>query len=344
MLSPAPVAEDEGNACTLPNGKQVNLRSTFPASGLYRIGSTRPLWDVNWYGEKGWLYLSPKGRWLVRVNRFGDGGYPRNESLDWGIRFYDSGKQINNHNVRDLVDYPSLMSQTSMDWHLIWVHESDDPELRDGFFWLKTSTRATFRFDIATGEIVEEHRFWRHVARISIATLITVCLVICFLVYRRCKRVSCQPVVRPAPQKATEESAEAPKRFTFRLRTLFVIVTVAAVFSRILSMDIMRAAVRWIPGIVIFTAAIVIAVLLTKRLSKSRQCGWRRAGLRSSVFLAWVMVYILSIGPFIAVTRYYQCQDDIRWAFFQTVYAPVYYSQYNLHFRKLLNLYGETWR
>ena len=73
MLSPVPVAKDAGNDCTLPNGERVKLRDRFPASGLYRVGSTVPIWTVQWYGDEYLTQLSPDGRFVVRVNEWGGG-------------------------------------------------------------------------------------------------------------------------------------------------------------------------------------------------------------------------------------------------------------------------------
>ena len=45
-------------------------------------------------------------------------------------------------------------------------------EPKGTLFHLTTSTHASYNFDITTGEILEEHRLWRQVARFGLVTLI----------------------------------------------------------------------------------------------------------------------------------------------------------------------------
>lgn len=155
MLSTGPIAQDSGNECELPSGEKVNLRNTFPANGLYRIGSTTPIWTVPWNDWHSMLHISPDGRYVAYINRFGDGGYypfvsRPGRKLTWAVKFYDQGTEFRSHDVTDLVDYPSLMRFTSSDWHLTWYDDSSLVTSANGelFVDVQTSTRDRFRFDL----------------------------------------------------------------------------------------------------------------------------------------------------------------------------------------------------
>ena len=173
MLSPVPIEEDAGNLGKLPTGEEVQLRETFPASGLYKIGETVPLWKVDWYGGQHVVRLSHEGRYLVRVNEFGGGYLGERPSSYWGLKFYDAGAEIKSYDVGQLVDHLSFMEFTSSDWHYLWIDDSVyHMEIEGDFYRLKTSCRETYRFNITTGEIVEEYRGWRIIKRTSLALLV----------------------------------------------------------------------------------------------------------------------------------------------------------------------------
>jgi hypothetical protein len=123
MLSTVPVVDDFGNSCTLPDGQKVRLRDEFPSGGLYKLGSTKPVWKADWYEERGQVALSADGGYAVRINRFGDGTYVSGGALSWGLKFYEQGVEIKTHDVTDLIDYPSLMEFTSADWHFLWFDD-----------------------------------------------------------------------------------------------------------------------------------------------------------------------------------------------------------------------------
>jgi len=75
MLSEASPDEDAGRVCTLPDGTHVDVRETFASSGLFKIGSTVPVYALDWYEEDYLVLSSPEGRNLVRVNRLGGGDF-----------------------------------------------------------------------------------------------------------------------------------------------------------------------------------------------------------------------------------------------------------------------------
>jgi hypothetical protein len=94
------------------------------------------------------------------------------------VRFYDAGVEIKNYDVVELVDFPSQMRFTTSDWHFDWL--GDRPcELVENHFILYTSTHDMFRFDIRTGAIVSQMRWWRWVLQISTTLLSVVILFGC---------------------------------------------------------------------------------------------------------------------------------------------------------------------
>ena len=185
MLSFMPIAKDTGNLCKLPNGKKVKLRDAFPSSGLYKLGSTTPIWTVDWYAESGYVIVSENGRYVVRINRFGGGGYGEGVRLRWGIRFYDAGVELRSYGVGELVDYPSLMAFSTYDWHQLWIDGSKcDSEIHNGFYHLCTSCREEYTFDVTTGNTAQEARYWRTICHRTIAALGVLGVVAGWSVYR----------------------------------------------------------------------------------------------------------------------------------------------------------------
>ena len=263
MFSPAAVMDDTGNEATLPGGQTVKLRDTFPTSGLYEIGLTEPVWEADWYGQHGLVVLSQDGRYAVSINLFGDGQYPTGPT-SWGIKFYDRGVEIKRHDVAELVDYPSLMEFTTTDWHFLWIDDSVPQPLDGRYFTLRTSTRATFRFDITTGEIVEEHRFWRRAARMGIVVLVVVGVLAAAAVGLRLGRSDLGTFARESvSNEEPPELSSAPKTRSYSLRSLFVLMTVVAVIC-------------WIPHIAMFAVSLVGAVRTTRW---SRRRRMRKASL-----------------------------------------------------------------
>jgi len=352
MLSPVPVVEDEGNVCTLPNGEQVKLRETFPSSGLYEVGSTVPVWTVGWYGEEGLVRLSEHGRYMVRINRFGGGGYGQGVRLRWGIRFYDGEMAIKGYDVGELVDYPSLMELETLDWHLLWFDPSAyHTEIEDRFYVLKTSTRERYRFDVTTGDIVEEHRFWRWVAGVGKAALAVLGALGAWLVYRRRKARR----ARAAGERLTGECCAEPireepirkaKKLSYSLRSLMIVVTAAAIFCSI---------GRTAPHVAVLLVGIALAVLFTVVLMRT---GHRIRGHSTTIFArprrallwlltlgSWLLLYALSFAPVLGLVRYLGWPYDVWMVIAQVVYAPVYWLLVNTPIRDwhLLQLYFEAW-
>lgn len=341
MISPTPQLDKE---CTLPGGQRVSLRDTFPSSGLYKTGSTEPLWKADWYGEKGLTRISADGRFAVRVNRFGGGGHGEGVKPRWGIKFYDRGVEIKSYDVVELVDYPSLMEFTNVDWHCLWIDWSVyDAKVESGFYTLRTSTHETYRFDVATGMIVEERRVWRHVARGSLFLLAVIGLVSSWLWYRRRKTVSSHVVNEiPAPEDV-DEPRTTVNRLAFRLRSLFIVTTAAAICFAF-------------PHVAVLLSALGVAVFCTLKLSiKRRLRFWglivhpasqsRRWWWWALNLFSWMLFYVLSFGPAWGATFYFDLPTDVRLALLQVVYAPVdwLFTHTSLRDAWLIDLYIRAW-
>lgn len=134
------------------------LFEKYPESGVYRIGSTKPLWTVDWYSFD--VRACSDGVHLVRFGPWADSG---DEGKTLAVAFYRSGKKIRSYAVRDLIsNYKELPGTISHYW---WMKSSgfDDAGKR-----LKIITysgydyqvgRSLF-FDIRTG--LPAHQIWQH--------------------------------------------------------------------------------------------------------------------------------------------------------------------------------------
>jgi hypothetical protein len=332
FLSPVPIDEDEGRIAALPDGQNVDLREAFRASGCYEIGSNTPLWTAPWDNTDGWI-VSDDCRYLVRWNVFGDGKYGRGGDLNWGLKFYDNGREIKNYDVAELVDYPSLMPETSSDWHYMWIGDSEDScTIEGGQFIVETSTHERYRFDLGTGAIVQERRVWRHVARAGIALFTTVVVGLAVFIIRRQKRTSLiQSTVDYLPQNSERSSNHSSKRiFSFSLRTLLLVTSAVAVLCLVVP--------RW-PHIVLLLSTVLIALLCTRAMWRFRRTcndgggsGHRRVGFVVRAFatgLSWCCCYVLSVAPVLTLVEWLQAPSDVRMAIILTVYRPlVWISKY----------------
>jgi hypothetical protein len=327
MLSRRPLADDDGNEYTLPDGLRVNLRREFPASGLYAIGSFTPIWTVDWIGEKGLLKFSEDGRYMIRINSFGGGGYGGEVNLNWGLKFYKNGKEFKTIDTGELVDYPKLMAYSLYGYHLLWIDESVfESGVDGGLFHLKTSCREEYIINIRTGQIVKESRFWRKIFHGFYVVMTFIGLLCVWFFYRRHKK-------RRAIQDQAAITQENPafpvaglKMFQYGLRSLIILMTtIAGLCSLGCTLGLCYA---------IFGSGIVFAILLTCLLRKRRRLlrgvpmtwamrcvslGWWMA-----TFASWFLVYALSSVPVCALIRYFRWPEDVHNLFIHYIYFPVY--------------------
>jgi hypothetical protein len=328
FLAPLPAAEDEGRMAVLPDGKIVDLRETFPASGCYPIGSTKPLWTAPWESIDRWT-VSDDCRYLVRWNEFGDGSYGRIDggTLSWGLKFYDRGKEIKTYDVAELVDYPSLMPFTSSDYHFDWIGYDYDDSLiiKNGLFLLQTSTHERYAFDVTTGEIIEQFRLWRLVTRTGVVLTLAAIGSVVFAVrgWRHARLVS-SPAANQQPVAVHSGAARPPRIASYSLRTQLIATTAIAILCVV--------GRKW-PHVDVLIISLSLAAALTFATIRS----WRRRlypagrlnsrvmkiGLSVVTLLAWLWCYLLSAAPVLATLDWLDAPQDVRMAFLLTVYRPL---------------------
>ena len=349
FLAPGPVADDEGRIGTLPDGRVVDLRTTYPASGYYSLESTQPIWTAPWDDSDGWT-VSDDGRFLVRWNIFGVGQYGRGGRLSWGLKFYDRGKEIRTYDVGELVDYPSLMPYTSSNWHLDWTGD-EVPRIQNGVFHFETSTHEAYDFDLATGTIVMERRPWRTATRVATATIAILSTGLIFaLLRRRRRRLAYRAEGRQneIPADGVCAAGWQPGRLlNHNLRTELMITTSVAALCYV--------AIRW-PHVAVFVVTLIAAAGLSYLTVRY----WRRSGRLpisqsrriagigarfAMAFTAAIVFYVLTVGPVFRLTQQLESSDDVRKAIFLTVYRPITWIPDEV-LRKipLLEWYFEEWQ
>ena len=347
FLSPAPLADDKGNEATLPDGRQVKLREEFPASGCYKIGSNVPLWTAPWDDRDGWV-VSKDCRYLIRCNVFGDGNYNYQNSgrLSWALKFYDMGREIKSYQTGDLLDYPSLMPYTSSDWHFLWYDEDDAENfsIRSGRLFVRTSTHDRFEFDIANGNIVAEHHLWRSLARGAVLGLIGIVATATVFLLRRRARAVIRPSdcgVNPATNDDPRQVITTGYGYSFSLRTLLIFVTVAAAMCGLWTL--------W-PHVAVFIGSIVVAIVLSRFAfrqlhPRGRSRGWRFVVLVPVVTVAWLWIYLLSVGPVLGLLHRLDAGDDVRSVVICTAYRPLVYLDKHIPLNRWhwLDSYVDAW-
>jgi hypothetical protein len=224
-----------------------------------------------------------------------------------------------------LVDYPSLMEFTSYDWHMLWIdHSVKNTEIQNGFYHLRTTCREEYTFDVRTGQIVEELRFWRKLHRRSVVILTAIGILGFGLLYRRHRtrrtaaanaRISSEPVL----------PIQVRKRFQYSLRSLMIFVTAAAVDCSIACSLGLHYAV--------FATGTALAVFLTCVLWRRRR--WitdrpttlkmkcRSILLWLLTVISWYLAFGLSLGPAAAWARHNDWPHDSTTVLIQVVYGPV---------------------
>jgi hypothetical protein len=329
FLVSKPTVEDGDEIDTLPNGQAVALRKTFPATGCYEIGSTAPLWTAPWEDYEIWI-VSDDCRYLVRCNRKGPGSYQklRGGEFSWGLKFYDRGKETKSYDFVQLVDYPSLMPDSwASDFRYDWIGgDQHDLAIRDGVFNFQTTTHERYSFDMATGEIVEQHRMWRTTARVAAVSFALLGILATGLVIPRMRRavVTDSNEHNLQPELPPSQVRRSAKFGSFSLRTLLLLTTAVALLCCLVP--------RW-PHIALLVSAVLIAVLLTRAAIRYRATsqqigsrGRRRAKFRIlavAAGLAWFGFYILTAAPVLSFVEWLDAPADVQMAVIMTVYRPL---------------------
>lgn len=125
----------------------------YPSSGLYNNdGSVRPIWTVEWYAFE--VYVSPDGRHLVEM-----GPWPtmKGQTRDLSVRalaFYEDGRPLKEYDIGDLVQTPDILPQSAS--HFQWKKQVIFDGVA-GRLAVRTLDGQTYKFDVATGVILEQH-------------------------------------------------------------------------------------------------------------------------------------------------------------------------------------------
>jgi hypothetical protein len=331
MLVPTEETQNENSVnVVLPNGDSVVLKDRYSRSGLYDATSNELLWTIDWF--VGPCFLSEDGESLVQCNRNGDGDYGRGGSLDWGVRFFHSGKLIKEYGVADLVDYPSLMPYHQGKAY-VWIDPDrhDNPRIQDGFLLLYTSTHEAYEFDIATGQIVDEFRLWRTLAwAFVIVTFALATIVVGHMIRRRrgalpgLKNIEDQTAAQDNRICRSKVNTFTITRFSFGLRSLFWAMTLIAFSCPI---------IVYLPHIAILftTAGFTFVFFFTKRFAAvlNGQC-FGHTSIRLKIahwtltLLAAFSTYACSMPPIMALLQKLDAPQDVQQVILQTVYWPLY--------------------
>jgi len=343
LLALVPTKDDTKELAKLPNGQTVHLRSVFPQSGLYAVGSNAPIWTIDWHD--GFCFLSPNTRYLVRVRDFGDFDHPNDEDSGWAIKFYTDGKLTKQYGVDELLDYPSLLPY----WYRSILRDDyvdGDLEIRDGIFALHTFTHERYLFDITTGEVVEEFRLWKTTSRYVIGVLVVAAVAISYLLIQRVRKRNLpageEPVLRP--KKGVRGSQKG--LFSFSLRSMLLVTTVVAILCFVFSVA---------PHVAVLLTCFLTSIVFTIVTLRIRHhLDLRPTNLRMVLFnwmpvtltlASWFSCYALSLAPTMGVLQALDAPHDVRMVVARVPYAPVYFilTSTSLETNKTVENYFGDW-
>lgn len=121
----------------------------YPTSGLYRRGSNKPLWTVDWYSLD--VRACSDGVHLVR---FGPPALFTADGKTLAVAFYRSGKKIRSYAVRDLIRNYKELPRTMSSYQWMKSNGFDDVGKRlriEVFRGHNNASGRTMLFDITTG-------------------------------------------------------------------------------------------------------------------------------------------------------------------------------------------------
>jgi hypothetical protein len=126
----------------------TEIRAKYKRSGLFEADDTEnPLWMVDWYASE--VDITPDGKHLVRW-----GPRPSIEGYDeLALAFHEDGDLLRSYRVSDLVAAPQELPRTMS--HLAWRAESNF-DAEKGILYLRTEHDEEYRFDVTTGDVIEE--------------------------------------------------------------------------------------------------------------------------------------------------------------------------------------------
>ena len=333
MLGPEydPVLFDEGETqaeldeAKLPDGRTINLREEFPESGLYRLESKELIWRTSFRVRPRSVAMSEDGQYWVFYHWF---AFRNPECTNWAVRFFGPKGLIKSYSGTDLIDYPFLLQLTDRGHYWEWVdrgggddlkwgdrgaNDGNDPEIRDGVFYLRTLTSETYEFDVTTGNILRETHFWKPLVRWGLGFLTLLLGILGWGVYRYwhwCRLYLSTPSLE-------SERATCKSSFNFSVRQLLGATTVVAIGCCIY---------RFAPFVLPLLIALGLTIALGRRLFFAmKQCHWyfnpiRFAGLLVCFLAALLAAYILSLGPVLA----FSYERDIAPDTWRAIVFPYY--------------------
>jgi hypothetical protein len=192
---------------------------------------------------------------------------------------------------------------------------------------LKTTTRDEYSFDVTTGEIVYEYRFWRRILYWTIALLVLIGVLVACLVYRYYKASPIKIKIDISSVTNSAELTENRNLFQCSLRSLIIIEGITAVlFSLFVIVE--RPIAVFLSGITLAIFITGILVWTRRRIprgSTSIKVRIYKVFLWMVTLLSWFLVYVLSFFPVGMLMDHFYCKDDFRMVVIQVIYAPIYW-------------------
>lgn len=136
-----------------------------PSGTAYHLkhdGSTKKLWQIQWYAYK--VYLSVGCEYLIRMGDWAVGSEP--EKTDLAVAFYKKGKLLKQYSTADLIKNKQSVKPSVS--HYLWQANDDNyPALKSewftgsagiysGTFQLITIENILYSFDVTTGDIIKK--------------------------------------------------------------------------------------------------------------------------------------------------------------------------------------------
>ena len=185
-----PQAEgDRSKPFTIPDGRAIDIRDTFPKSGVYDSSTLHPIWQVDWSSLENELRWSADFSDLVRLNIHG-------LDSDWALRFYNEGRLVKSYPCTYLLTRLRnhfVIPFSTWDSHFEWYdhYELEGSRLlvstvpRQLHLWGHTRDlqfQEVYTFDLHTGavlsrRIIGESFLWRY-AGAGAAALVLLALMI----------------------------------------------------------------------------------------------------------------------------------------------------------------------
>jgi hypothetical protein len=169
--------ESDAAGWVAPKAQEIRrIRATYPRSGLYRKGSTQPLWTVDWYAYAHGVFVASDGVHLIRRNHWAS------STDQTAVSFFANGRLTRSYRIKELVDFPFLLLHFVSHFEWDSAEQFDDNALT---YTVRTKDGNRFVIDVQTGEVVSSFRAGRW-----LAGLILTGIALVWMVYRRARRTA----------------------------------------------------------------------------------------------------------------------------------------------------------